>query len=130
MLSAKAHSFFDVNTVQRRARDGSVKALGHAAALIRLTARHSIRRSESASTPGTPPHTRRGQLRNAVIYAVEREMERAVIGPTYERVGTSGSAHEFGGRYRKENYPARPYMGPALEAVRPRLPSFWAGSVR
>jgi hypothetical protein len=53
-----------------------------------------------------------------------------VIGPDYQNVGQSGAAHEFGGHFRHENYPRRPFMGPALEKVKDRLPSFWAGSVR
>ena len=130
MLGARVHSFFDTRTVQRRANDGSIKALGHAAAAIRLTARRSIKRSPSYSDPGTPPHTRRGLLREAVLYAVEKDAGRAVIGPAYEMVGTSGSAHEFGGKYRKETFPKRAFMGPALEAIRPRLPSFWSASVK
>lgn len=129
MIGAKARSFFDAKPVQRKANDGSIKALGHAAAAIRLTARRSIKRSPTYSDPGKPPHTRRGLLREAVLYAVERDAVRAVIGPTYEKVGTSASAHEFGGRYRGDRYPARPFMGPALEAIRPRLPGFWAASV-
>ena len=130
MIGANVRSFFDAKGVQRKANDGSIRALGHAAGAIRLTARRSIRRSPTYSDPGTPPHTRRGLLREGILYAVEKDAARAVIGPTYERVGTSGSAHEFGGRYRGDNYPARPFMGPALEAIRPRLPSFWAASVR
>ena len=130
MIGAKVRSFFDAKGVQRRTQGGSIRVLGHAAGAIRLTARRSIRRSPTASAPGTPPHTRRGLLREGILYAVEKDAACAVIGPTYEMVGTSGSAHEFGGKYRKEDYPARPFMGPALEAIRPRLPSFWAASVR
>ena len=130
MIGANVRSFFDAKGVQRKAHDGSIRALSHAAGAIRLTARRSIKRSPTYSDPGTPPHTRRGLLREAVLYAVEKDAARAVIGPTYERVGTSGSAHEFGGRYRGDNYPARPFTGPALEAIRPRLPGFWAASVR
>jgi len=126
----RSRSRLDVETVRKRAEQGSFKSLGHAAAAIRLTARRSIRKSKSYSAPGAPPHTRRGLLRGAILYGVERYRDSAVIGPTYERVGTSAMAHEFGGRYRKERYPKRPFMGPALEKLTPRLPGFWAGSVR
>ena len=130
MIGANVRSFFDAKGVQRKANDGSIKALGHAAGAIRLTARRSIKRSPAYSDPGTPPHTRRGLLREAILYAVEKDAQRALIGPTYEMAGTSGSAHEFGGRYRGDEYPKRSFMGPALEAIRPRLPSFWAASVK
>jgi len=130
MIGIRSRSRFDIEIVRKRAEQGSFHSLAHAAAAIRLTARRSIRRSKSYSAPGTPPHTRRGLLRGAIVYGVERHRDRALVGPTYERVGTSAMAHEFGGRYRKERYPKRPFMGPALEKLTPRLPGFWAGSVR
>ena len=106
------------------------EGLAHAAATIRLIARRSIRRSPVASAPGTPPHTRRGQLRRAILYAVEKDRQSVVIGPDYGLIGLSATPHEFGGRYRRERYPKRAFMGPALENVEDRLPKFWAGSVR
>ena len=38
--------------------------------------------------------------------------------------------NEHGGRYRDENYDRRPFMGPALQKERPKLPSRWANSLR
>ena len=130
MIGMHSRSRFDVETVRRRAEQGSFRSLSHAAAAIRLTARRSIRRSQRPSAAGAPPHTQRGLLRGAIMYGVEKYRDSAVIGPTHERVGTSAMAHEFGGRYRREMYPKRPFMGPALEKLTPRLPGFWAGSVR
>ena len=43
---------------------------------------------------------------------------------------TSAKAHEFGGRYKRQKYPKRPFMGPALEKTNDRLPKLWAGSVK
>ena len=129
MIGMRSRSQFDVEAVRKRAEQGSFRSLSHAAAAIRLTARRSIRRSKSYSAPGTPPHTRRGLLRGAIVYGVEKYRDSAVIGPSYERVGTSAMAHEFGGRYRKETFPKRPFMGPALEKLTPRLAGFWAHSV-
>ena len=40
------------------------------------------------------------------------------------------AAHEFGGRFRQERYQKRPFMGPALERIRPRLARMWAGTLR
>ena len=93
-------------------------------------ARRSIRKREGPSAPGEPPHTHTGALRVAILYAVEKLDERVVIGPAFTGVGTSAMAHEFGGRYRKARYPKRPFMGPALEKVKDRLPRMWAGSIR
>ena len=130
MFGMKARTRFDRAMVERRAKEGSIRSLGHAAAAIRLTARRSIRRAKTASSPGTPPHTRRGALRSAILYSVEKGQQRALIGPSYEFVGPSALAHEFGGRFRGDAYPRRPFMGPALEKMEPSLPRFWAGSVR
>jgi len=126
----KAKASFRREYLRRRAREGSIRSLGHAAAAIRLTARRSIRQSLRAAAPGRPPHTRRGLLRRAVLYFVETAQERALIGPAHSFVGTSASAHEFGGTYRGQRYPQRPLMGPALLALVPRLPAFWASSIR
>ena len=129
-MNMRARTRFHRNRVIRRARAGSLRSLGHAGAAIRLTARRSIRKRRGPSLPGTPVHTRRGQIRRAILYAVEKERQAVLIGPTYEMVGPSAAAHEFGGRFRGGQYPARPFMGPAWESVRPRLPKFWAASVK
>ncbi len=120
----------ETRRVLKKAREASFKSLGHAGAAIRMAARRSIKRGGGKSQEGTPPHTRKGRLKNAIMYAVERERQSVVIGPDVEMAGAAGKAHEFGGRYRKENYPKRPFMGPALEKLRSRIPSMWAKSVR
>ena len=45
-------------------------------------------------------------------------------------VGQSARAHEFGGRYKRQRYPKRPFMGPALTKTKDRLPKHWAGSIK
>ena len=126
----KVRSRFEACNIVNAAHRANFTCLTHAAAAIRLTARRSIRRSKRQSSPGSPPHTRAGQLKRAILYAVERQKANAIIGPSAQVVGTSGHAHEFGGRYRKQNYPKRPFMGPALMENLTRLPKFWAGSVK
>jgi hypothetical protein len=130
MVKAKAKTKFDGKKVMNVAKRASITNLGHAGAAIRLTARHSIRKAKGPSTPGTPPHTRKGRIRNAIKYAVTSGKQSVVIGPDYAVAADSGAAHEFGGRYRRENYDRRPFMGPALEKVKDRLPPMWAGSVK
>ena len=130
MLRIRAKHSFNRHVIERRANALSFSGLSHAAAAIRLTARRSIRRGKKQSPAGTPPHTRKGQLKRAILYAVEKQKAASVIGPAYEIAGTSGSAHEFGGRYKKQRYPRRAFMGPALQENLPRLPKMWAGSVR
>ena len=130
MISAKAKTKMEPGKVVKAARAGSITSLGHAGAAIRLAARHSIKKAKKASQAGSPPNTRKGRLRNAIKYAVTKTPPSAVIGPDVGVAGNSGQAHEFGGRYRKEHYDKRAFMGPALEKVKPRLPALWAGSVK
>lgn len=130
MIGVKVKTQDRFDRVRSKVKDAAIKSLGHAGAAIRLTARRSIRKSQKESAPGTPPHTRKGQLRRAIAYAVENEDERVVIGPEHTIVGPSGMAHEFGGRFRGQRYDRRPFMGPALMKMKDRLPSKWVGSVR
>src|SRR5690606_25919908 len=130
MVKAKAKTKFDGTKVTKAAKRGNITSLGHAGAAIRLTARRSIKKAKGPSAPGTPPHTRKGRVRNAIKYAVTAAKQSVVIGPDHAVAADSGSAHEFGGRYRQENYDKRPFMGPALQKVKDRLPRLWAGSVK
>jgi hypothetical protein len=130
MVKAKAKTKFDGKKVMAATKRANITNLGHAGAAIRLQARHSIRKSSKKSAAGTPPHTRKGRLRNAIKYAVTPGKQSVVIGPDYEVAADAGVAHEFGGRFRNENYDKRPFMGPALEKVKDRLPPMWAGSVK
>lgn len=129
-IGMKVRTRSDIPKVLRKMRRANIENLGHAGASIRLTAKRSIKKSPEPSAPGTPPHTRRGQLPKAILYVVEKPKQRVVIGPDYMKIGRSATAHEFGGRYRKERYRRRAFMGPALEKIRERLPRHWAGSVR
>jgi len=128
MLGAKAKTKFEGRKVRKAAKHASIKSFGHAGALIRKVARQSIKRSAVPAESGAPPHTRKGQLKRAILYAVEKDS--VVIGPDAGVVGASASPHEFGGRYKREKYPKRPFMGPALEKVKDRLPKAWANSVK
>jgi phage gpG-like protein len=130
MISAKVTTKKSFDKVKAKSQQGNFKSLGHAAASIRLIARRSIRRRQTAAMPGTPPNTRRGQLKRSIVYAVDKQRGIALIGPDFDVVGVAGKAHEFGGRFRRERYPKRPFMGPALEKVKDRLPPLWANSVR
>lgn len=130
MIGTKVKTKNSIDKLKAKAKQGSFKSLGHAGAAIRLAARRSIRKRKSASVPGTPPNTRKGQLKRSILYALDKQRGVVLIGPDYEVVGTAGKAHEFGGRYRREKYPKRPFMGPALEKVKDRLPPMWANSVR
>ena len=130
MIAAKAKIKFDAKKIAKAAKRGNIKSVDHAAAAIRLVARHSIRQSPKKSRAGRPPNTRKGRLRSAIKYAVSKSPPSAVIGSDVEVAGTSGKAHEFGGKYKRERFDRRPFMRPALENVKPRLPAFWKNSIR
>ena len=185
MITATAKTKFDAAGVRKKVEAASFRSLGHAGGAIRLTARRSIRRRKAPSNPGSPPHTRSGNLKRSI--RSEAKPDEVVIGPVNEFGGRIWNLHEFGGvakgrrllkSYRftpgefgpiriktagfntsfhrtklqtwaqanrasrlvaEENrrrqaqvrrYPKRPFMGPALAINRPRLPKFWANSVK
>lgn len=130
MIGVKVKTRMDGKRVVKAAQAGSIKSLGHAGGALRMTAKRSIKRAKAGSPEGTPPHTRKGQLRRAILYAVEKSKQSVVVGPDVSIVSTAGTAHEFGGRFRGERYPKRPFMGPALQKTKDRLPKMWAGSVK
>ena len=130
MIGTKAKTSLDARKVVQAAKKGGIVSLGHAGAAIRLAARRSIKKSPKASAAGTPPNTRKGRIKNAIKYAVEATLQSVVIGPDFAVAADSGKAHEFGGSFRREHYDKRPFMGPALEKIRNRQPTFWAGSVK
>ena len=129
MFWFKGKSKFNPEKVKKPAQQAAFKNLGHAGAAIRMTARRSIRKSKKASPSGTPPHTRRGQLQRGILYAVDKDAGSVVVGPAYKIVGQSGKAHEFGGRYKKQNYPKRAFMAPALEKNESKF-SMWKDSIK
>ena len=129
-MAVRVKTKFDSRKVTKAVERANITNLGHAAAAIRLVARHSIKKAPKKSPAGTPPNTRKGRIKNAIKYAVIKSPPSAVIGPDVDVAGTSGKAHEFGGRYKKEHYEKRSFMGPALEKTQARLPAFWAGSVK
>lgn len=127
-------------------RKAKFRNFAHAAAAIRRDARQSLKRApkeqrrrarrrggkivrragQSGSQPGSPPHTR-GRLKAAIVFdATERG---AVIGPRASVVGESASAHEFGGSFKGQEFPERPFMGPALNRNLSRFADSWAGSI-
>ncbi len=128
----------------KRVTDAADKAtfknLGHAASSIRKSAIESIKPEEGPSAPGTPPHTHtqrvtkrgkvaKGHLPRAIVYDVDKARQEAVIGPRASVGGECGAAPELGEEFHGDDYPERPFMGPALEANAPRLADEYAGSI-
>lgn len=116
----------------KRVADAADKAayrsLSHAAASIRREAIASTVKTQGASDPGQPPHTR-GRLKQAITYDANKES--AVIGPRRSRFGTALQAHEHEGmrRYRGQKFPSRQVMFPAMSRNLQRFAASWAGEI-
>ncbi len=121
---------FDSEGLTARVAKASVDILKRMGAYVRKVAQSKVRTSPKASTPGTPPHSRRGLLKRAILFGLERDKKRVLIGPGFRFVGTSASAHEFGGAYKGDRYPKRPLMGPSLRESSPHLAEMWRDAVK
>ncbi|MCX7804799.1 MAG: hypothetical protein N3A38_06365 [Planctomycetota bacterium] len=93
----KARVKDETKNVRKAVRLAMIDSLGRAGAYVRGIARRSIKVSPEYSKPGKPPHTRQGRLKRGILYAVDRAIQSALIGPSASAVGRIGSIHEFGG---------------------------------
>ena len=132
--------FFDRLKVTRAVDSGVRKVLSKFGAFVRTGARHSIRKRKAVSQPGQPPSSHVGLLRRLIYFGYDANRRSVVIGPTPLR-GTAEAPPllEYGGRTRLKSrkgkvvsatYRARPFMGPAFEREKAKLPALWAGSVK
>ena len=120
---------FDGDGLVARIMRASRDILRRAGAYVRRVAQRKVVTSPKPSTPGQPPHSRKGLLKRAILFASDGERS-VLVGPGFNFVGESASAHEFGGKYRRERYPKRPLMGPALKESAPRLAKLWRDAVK
>jgi phage gpG-like protein len=123
----------DIMKLADKMEKANFKNIKHAAASLRLRAIALIEKSPSPSQPGRPIHTRKGRARGAILFKADEHS--AIIGPRYSRFRTIGKAHEFGGSFQlpgyneRANYPARPFMGPALVESSSRFAAEWSNSI-
>jgi hypothetical protein len=136
--------FFDRDKVRRRTDTGTRRVLSRFGAYVRTTAKHSIRKRKRISDPGEPPSSHTGLLRRFILFGYDRDRRSVVIGPMRlnQKVGDAPAALEYGGtstvveglrrrrRKRRIRIAARPYMGPAFEQEKPKLPAMWRDSVK
>lgn len=108
-----------------RVKNASIEGLRRAGAYVRKVARHKVKRSDKSSAPGTPPNTRTGALKRSLLFAVDKKKNTVYIGSSHRLLGTALSAHEFGGKYKRERYPKRALMRPALQQSSSKLPKLW-----
>lgn len=71
---------------------------------------------QTPSDPGQPPNVQTGNLRNSITHAPTRR-GTVIVGPG-ARIASYGKIHEKGGQYGGRNYPARPFMRPAMNNSR------------
>lgn len=134
--------FFDRAAVVRAVDGARRKALSKAGAFIRTAARTSIRRRRGSAPPGKPPHSHEGSLRKLILFGYDRASDSVVVGPVGFKKSVAPRVLEHGGRTtvvsrrggrltsRKVRIAARPYMAPALEKERPKLPLLWRNSIK
>ena len=131
--------FFDTAKVKRAVSDGTRKVLSKFGAFVRTTARHSIRKRKAVSQPGSPPSSHVGLLKKLIYFGYDKSRRSVVIGPTALHGAEAPPLLEYGGRARRKDrkgkavmasYRARPFMGPAFEKEKAKLPALWSGSVK
>ena len=131
--------FFDRDVVIRAMDDATRRALSKAGAFVRTAAQSSMRSRKKASEPGKPPSAHGNPLlKRLLFFSYDPSSKSVVVGPTPFGKGNAPELNEFGGsttivshgRTVDAKYPARPFMGPALEREVDQLPSRWSGTLR
>jgi hypothetical protein len=134
--------FFDRAAVASAVDAAKRKVLSKAGAFIRTSARTSVRKRKGSAPAGGPPHSHEGSLRRLILFGYDKASDSVVVGPVGFKNSTAPGALEYGGaatvtrrragrrETRTVQIASRPYMGPALEKERPKLPLLWRNSVR
>ena len=120
---------FEEKTLLAKVAKASVDILKRMGAYVRTVARRKVKSSDKPSPPGSPPHSKTGALKKGILFGLDKRNSSVLIGPSDRFVGASASAHEFGGKYKKERYPKRPLMGPSLKESIPQLTKLWQDAV-
>ncbi|MCL4198366.1 MAG: hypothetical protein KJZ69_12840, partial [Phycisphaerales bacterium] len=88
------------------------------------------------------PHSHVGLLRRFILFGYDRQSDSVVVGPVGFKASTAPAVLERGGTTtvtrrrsgkrteRRVRIAARPYMNPALEKERPKLPLLWRNLIR
>lgn len=132
-------TFFDRPAVINAVGKARAKALSKAGAFVRQTARTSIRKRKGTAPAGKPPHSHEGSLRRGIAFGYDRAADSVLVGPESIRNSPAPAALERGGPSTRTFYSAkagrvlrreinvrpRPYMLPALERERAKLPELF-----
>lgn len=139
--------FFDSAAVTRGVDRTTRRVFSKFGAYVRRSAKSSIRKRKRTSASGKPPSSHLGLLKKMIYFSYDRGEDSVVIGPQAlhgKHYRDALPALEYGGMYTREvrdrktrrwsrrrvRYKARPFMGPAFEKEKPKLPSMWRDSIR
>lgn len=136
--------FFDrpPHVVMAAVDNAKRKVLSKAGAFIRTAARTSIRKRKGSAPPGAPPHSHEGSLRRLILFGYDKPNDSVVVGPVGFKNSEAPNVLEYGGdtvvlrrrggklTSQKVKIAPRPYMAPALEKERPKLPLLWRNSIK
>jgi hypothetical protein len=138
-FQAARQGFFDRAKVKRSVDAATRRVLSKFGAFVRQRARTSIRRRKGTSPPGSPPYSHVGLLRRFILFAYDADRKSVVIGPTLTKEGSEAprlleyggdTVVEVEGKRQRLRYRPRPFMRPAFEQEKTRLPTLWRDSVR
>ena len=132
--------FFTSKAVLSATDRATRRVLSKFGAYVRRTAKSSIRKRKAISAPGKPPSSHTGLLKRFILFGYDPAKRSVVIGPLRLTRGGRGDApralEEGGttqvvrrGRKKRVKIKARPFMGPAMEKEKPKLPQMWRDSV-
>ena len=137
--------FFDRPAVLGAVDRATRKVLSKFGAFVRTAARSSIRKRKAESQPGSPPSSHVGTLKRLIFFGYDPANKSVVIGPTplggnavvpelLEQDHIAGTTRRVRGKSHGKGvvmtYRARPFMGPAMEQEKSKLPALWANSVK
>lgn len=139
-LQSLKNGFFDRDAVLKAVDAGRRKGLSRFGAFVRTRARSSIRKRKAVSAAGSPPSAHTGDIKKIYFaYDPTARGGTAVVGPVLAgsrdgspaRLEKGGTllVRAKGGGTRVTKYRPRPFMGPALEAERPKFADSFRGTI-
>jgi hypothetical protein len=134
MINFKYTDFFDRAYVKKLLSEAFRKNLSKLGAYIRTTAQRSIKTAKGKAKPGRPPHSHKGLLKKHILFAFDQQKYSVIVGPQLLQGRRNGAKTvpeilEFGGRGvyrgRPAKYWAHPFMTPAYEQEKKKLPGLF-----
>jgi len=136
--------FFDRKAVLSATDRATRWVLSRFGAFVRTRSRSSIRKRKRSAAAGKPPSSHVGLLKRFIFFIYDAAKKSVIIGPVRlnQAVGNAPEALEHGGRsqvvsrrrgrrvVRNVTISEHPFMRPAFDAEKPKLPGMWANSVK